>query len=184
MIRTPIDPSKILVIGCSGSGKSTLSKLLANELNLPVLHLDQVWHKTNYDEEGKKHLVDTQHKFVSDNECFIIDGNYSWALNARIPHATLIIWLKVPRRVSLTRVLKRTVLNNVGLKKRTDMADNFKEKFNRDYFEFLKFVYTFEKKFTPEMENLLKSKNPNTTLVIIRNRREMKAFLELGLENK
>ena len=34
---------RILVIGCPGSGKTRLAKLLGEKLNLPVVHLDNLW---------------------------------------------------------------------------------------------------------------------------------------------
>jgi adenylate kinase family enzyme len=41
---------KILVIGCCGAGKSTFSKKLQLILNLEIIHLDQYYHKPNWEE--------------------------------------------------------------------------------------------------------------------------------------
>ena len=34
---------RIMIIGCGGSGKSTLARQLGQKLNMPVVHLDQLW---------------------------------------------------------------------------------------------------------------------------------------------
>ena len=169
---------KILIIGCSGSGKSTLARELVKSLELPVLHLDRIWHATNYDEEGKQYLKQTQLDFINDNENFIIDGNYSGTVDLRIPHANLIIWFRIPRCVSMYRVIKRTLKGKLGLAKRSDMADEFKEKFDREYFEFLKFVWNFEKKNIPKLEAALEKRNADCKIVVIKNKKDKENLLK------
>lgn len=169
---------RILIIGCSGSGKSTLTRELIKNFELPVLHLDRVWHKTNYDEEGMKFLKQTQIDFMSKNESFIVDGNYSSTLDLRVPQANLIIWFQIPRYVTMYRVIKRTIKGKLGLEKRGDMAEDFKEKFNREYFEFLKFVWNFEKTEFPKMEAAFNKRDTDCKLVIIKNNKDKEAFLK------
>ena len=163
---------RILVIGCSGSGKSTLTRELISILKLPALHLDRIWHTTNYDEEAQQLLKQAQLDFINDNECFIIDGNYSGTMNLRIPHANLIIWLRVPRSVSMYRVIMRTIKGKLGLEKRSDMAEEFKEKFDREYLEFLRFVWNFEKANIPKIKAALEKRNADCRLVIIKNKKD------------
>ncbi len=38
---------KILIIGCSGSGKSTFAKKLGIKLNIPIYHMDMIWHNAD-----------------------------------------------------------------------------------------------------------------------------------------
>lgn len=45
---------KIIIIGIAGAGKSTLARRLADNLNLPVLHLDTLWHATDYSAEAER----------------------------------------------------------------------------------------------------------------------------------
>ena len=57
------------------------------------------------------------------------------------------------------------------------MAPEFKEKFNKDYWEFLKFVWNFEKNNVPDIERLIQSRNPECEQVIIRNQRDKRLLL-------
>ena len=39
---------RIIIIGCGGAGKSTLARKLGEVLDLPVVHLDQLFWKPNW----------------------------------------------------------------------------------------------------------------------------------------
>jgi len=169
---------KIIVIGCSGSGKSTLARELGEILDLPVLHLDRIWHATNYDNEAKQFLSQTQIDFINKNDSFIIDGNYSGTMDLRTPHANLIIWFRIPRRVSMYRIISRSIKCRLGLEKRTDMATEFKEKLNREYFEFLKFVWNFEKNNTPKIKAAVEKRNVDCKVVIIKGKKDKEDLLK------
>jgi len=169
---------RILILGCSGSGKSTLTKRLAKILDLPVLHLDRIWHKTNYDDEGMRKLKQTQFDFIKGNKGFIIDGNYSSTLDLRVPHATLIIYFQLPRYITLYRVLKRTFKVRLGLEKRTDMAEKFKERVDREYLKFLKFVWKFNETEVPIMEKAFRERDPECRIVAIKNNQDKAQLLE------
>ena len=74
---------KILVIGCCGSGKSTFSKKLQSILNLEVIHLDQYYHKPNWEEMEEGEWGKTVNNLVQ-KPSWIMDGNYSDTLDVRI----------------------------------------------------------------------------------------------------
>ena len=40
---------RVLVIGGNGSGKSTFSKKLGEKTGLPVVHLDKIWWRGNWE---------------------------------------------------------------------------------------------------------------------------------------
>ena len=75
---------KIIVAGCPGSGKSTFARKLQQKTGLPLYYLDMIWHKpdktTLTDEEFDARLQE----IVARKE-WIIDGNYSRTLEARLP---------------------------------------------------------------------------------------------------
>ena len=44
---------RIMVVGCPGSGKSTVAVTIAQKLNLPVVHLDQIHYAPGWQERTK-----------------------------------------------------------------------------------------------------------------------------------
>lgn len=43
----PYIPQRILVVGCPGAGKSTFARKLRDALDLPIVYLDMLWHKSD-----------------------------------------------------------------------------------------------------------------------------------------
>jgi len=168
---------KILIIGCSGSGKSTLAREMAKYLNIPVLHLDRIFHATNFDQEDKQTFQQIQLDFINENDNFIIDGDYLGTMDCRMPYANFIIWFRIPRRVSICRVILRSIKVKLGLEKRTDIAEEFRDKFGREYFEFLKYVWNFKKVKTPMMEAILEKRSADCKLVVIKNKKDKEKLL-------
>jgi adenylate kinase family enzyme len=99
---------KIIIIGIAGAGKSTLARRLADSLNLPVLHLDTLWHATDYSAEAERLFREKQQTFINSHEHWLIDGNYSGSLDERLPYVDKIIWLKMSRFKAIFRVMKRS----------------------------------------------------------------------------
>lgn len=97
---------KILIIGSPGSGKSTLAVQLAEQLNLPLIHLDKLnW--LNNDTTLRKIEFDLALAEVLEKEQWIIDGNYNRTLSKRVEYADTIIWLDLPRVICIYGILKR-----------------------------------------------------------------------------
>ena len=173
---------KIVIIGCSGAGKSTLTRKLSAVTGLPVLHLDKVFHKFP-ESIAKAQLYEITQDFVSSHESWIIDGNYSASMDLRLPFADEIVWLKIGRLRALSRVIKRSVAVRIFGKKRPDMADEFREKWDREYLEFLSFVWTFEARQTPKIEANLTKFEAWDKLIILKNKKEIREYLERKKEN-
>jgi len=132
---------KILVIGCCGSGKSTFSKKLQSILNLEIIHLDQYYHKPNWEEPKKSEWEKTVHTLV-EKPSWIMDGNFSGTMDVRIKSADTIIYLDYSTLKCFWRIIIR-IFNYHG-KVRPDMANGCKEQFD---LAFLHFVLTFNSKF-------------------------------------
>lgn len=102
----PALPQRVLVAGVSGAGKSTLSRRLAELLGLPYTELDALFHGLNWEPRAD---------FVSDVES--LSSAPSWATEWQYRQvrpllagrAELLIWLDYPVRVSMSRLIRRTV---------------------------------------------------------------------------
>ncbi len=167
---------KIIVAGVSaGVGKSTFAAELGGILDLPVYHLDAYHWKPGWKEADKAEFKEAQHMMVQ-GECWIIEGNYSSTFDIRLEQADTFIYLELPLRVCLYRVLKRW-LTNIG-KVRPDMAPGCPEQME---WAFLKFIITTyaERKVAMRrrMRNFLKARDGNQVIVLT-NKKEIESFLK------
>lgn len=165
----------IIVVGNSGTGKSTLSKKIARITDYPLMHLDSVWHTTDYSDGAKLWFKQQQLLFMKQDN-WIIDGNYSGTMDLRIPQADVIIWLKLNRYRSLVRVVKRSLMWRIDKGTRVGMADQFSEHLDSDYFDFLKVVLAYDE---DRIKGLIEQyKKSSAQVVVIANARDKRLFLK------
>ena len=160
---------RILVIGSPGSGKSTLSRKLSERLNIPCIHLDRLFWKPNWISTPKEEF-DKLIQLELEKDSWIIDGNYKRTLNMRLKYADTVIWLDYPRIICIWRVWFRHG------KTRPDMTENCEEKRDKEFFEFLKYIWNFKKEQNEIIQNMLSKNNIKT--IIIHNDRQLKEFEE------
>jgi adenylate kinase family enzyme len=123
---------KIAVLGYSGSGKSTLARRLADYYQIPVLFLDTVQFLPGWVERDREEGRSIVSGFLSDNESWVIDGNYQCFLQKeRLEQADRIILLHFPRGICLYRAVRR-YLRYRG-KTRESMAAGCAEKMDREF---------------------------------------------------
>ena len=91
---------RILIIGCSGSGKSRLARILGKELGLPVVHLDQLWWQADWQNVTVEEF-DSRLAMALSMDRWIIDGNYSRTMEARLSRCDTVIYLDFSRCVCL-----------------------------------------------------------------------------------
>jgi adenylate kinase family enzyme len=100
------DIRRVLVVGSGGAGKSTLARELARQAGLPVVHLDRHFWRPGWVATP----VDEWRAIVAGlvtKPAWVMDGNYGGTLDLRIPAAELIVFLDLPRRITISRVLRR-----------------------------------------------------------------------------
>ena len=163
--------NKIMIIGCGGSGKSTLAKRLGERLNLPVIHLDQLFWKS-----GWEHVSDEEFDSLLHSELlkvsWIIDGNFNRTIKDRLEYCDMIIYLDYSRFTCLFGAIKR-VLINYG-KTRPDMGVNCPERFD---LEFLKWIWNFNKNNREKYYKIL-SKVSGKYVVILHNRKQCRDLFD------
>ena len=164
---------KVLVIGPGGAGKSTFATRLGELLKLEVIHLDQIYWRAGWIETPKDEWRKTVAELLN-RDSWIIDGNYSGTLRDRIEASDTVIFLDLPRRVCLWRVLRRAVVYRN--KQRPDMAEGCAERFN---LEFVIWVWNYARRTRPKVVDLLQSKAATKKIVWLRSRSGVEKFLTI-----
>lgn len=163
---------RIMIIGCGGAGKSTLARLLREKTGLPVIHLDQIfWSPGNWQHLGKTEF-DALLTAQAQKEKWIIDGNYNRTLELRLQKADTVIYLDYSRWQCLRGWLKR-VITYWGTA-RPDMAPGCKEWFDP---EFVKWLWRYNRDSRQRNYELI-AKYPNAKPIILKNRRQVRKFLD------
>ena len=162
---------RILIIGCSGSGKSTLARALKEKLGLPLVHLDQLWHRPGWSHITREEF-DAQLEMALAMEQWIIDGNFSRTIQQRLEKCDTVIYLDFGRWECLLGMCQR-VLGSYG-KVRPDMAEGCPERFDWD---FMKFIWNFNKNNRVRNYTYL-AQAKHARHIVLKNRKEVKAFLQ------
>ncbi|MCH5192091.1 MAG: topology modulation protein [Oscillospiraceae bacterium] len=172
MIYSGKEYKRIIVIGCSGSGKSTFSRKLAEITDLPLIHLDAAFWQENWTHLSREEF-DIWLESEVQKDRWIIDGNYNRTLEMRLKHADTVIDFRIPRYQCLSGVIKRYFkYRNTS---RLDMAKGCNEKID---FDFLKFIWNFNKKDIPQNDEKIR-KYPNADHIIFTSRKQSEEFLKL-----
>lgn len=164
-----------MIVGCGGSGKSTLALNLSKLTGLKVIHLDRIswrpgWIKRSQDEMNS--LI--QNAIQEDG--WICEGENAASFKLRANRAHMIVWIDLPRRICLRRVIWRTI-THYG-KARPGLYDDCHERFSWEYCRFLKWIWNFRKNIRPQIELMMCETKGELQQVIIRNHRDWVVFLD------
>jgi adenylate kinase family enzyme len=166
--------SRIMVIGCSGGGKSTLSQQIAGCFDLRYISMDRdvLWLPgwVLRPRDAQRRLIAG---FVSGDR-WIVDGNNASSFDLRLPRSDLVIWVRMPRWLCLWGVLSR-VTRWYG-RTRADMAPDCPERFD---WEFLRYVWNFERVSAPHISAQLVAWGPHIPVFQLKSRRQMRALLDI-----
>lgn len=101
---------RVVVVGSSGSGKTTVARVLSERLGAPHLEMDAVFHARGLADVAHDEFLPTLDEFTT-AERWIVDGNYTSHGTKEFvwPRADTIVWLDLPRRTAMTRVVRRTL---------------------------------------------------------------------------
>jgi len=162
---------RIVIIGCPGSGKSTLARELGEKLNLTVVHLDRLWWTKGWENVSMEEF-DARLENALKLDSWIIDGNYSRTMDARLEKCDTIIWLDYSRWACLRGMFQRVILNHG--KVRPDMAEGCPERFD---LEFFKYIWNFNKN-NRVLNQTRIAKTKHAKAIVLKNRKEKQAFLK------
>jgi adenylate kinase family enzyme len=97
-----------ILASASGSGKTTLGRVLAERLGVPFHELDALHHGPGWTEATATELRARVEPLAA-SDAWVIDGGYRGKLGDLVlARADTVVWLDLPRRVWLPRLLRRT----------------------------------------------------------------------------
>lgn len=103
---------RVAVVGNSGSGKSRLASELAVILGASHIELDGIIHQANWVDldvaEFRRRVAD-----LVAAPTWVSDGNYAQVRDLVWGRADTVVWLDLPRRTVMTRLVRRTLLRLV-----------------------------------------------------------------------
>jgi len=101
---------RILVWGPSGSGKTTLSRRIGAALGLPVVELDALFHKPDWQETPDDEFRAIIEERVREHgDGWVFDGNYRVGREVLLPLADRVVWLRPAFLPTYWRLARRTI---------------------------------------------------------------------------
>lgn len=98
-----------MIASASGCGKTTLGRTLAKRLDVPFVELDALNHRPGWTEATAAELRARVAPLVA-GDGWVIDGTYRSKLGDLVLDAAdTVVWLDLPRREWLPRLIRRTV---------------------------------------------------------------------------
>jgi adenylate kinase family enzyme len=165
---------RIMVIGCSGGGKSTLAQKLAHSFDLTYFSIDRdiLWLPGWVERSREEQRGRIVERIAV--ERWIMDGTNPSTFDIRLPRTDIVIWVRMPRLLCVWGVVTRW-LKHIG-RTRPEMAPGCIEKVD---WQFLEFIWTFEKKFSPRVTSAIAAHGPHVPVLQVKSRRQMRALLDL-----
>lgn len=157
---------RIIIIGCPGSGKTTFAEKLRAKTNLPLFHLDAIWHKPD-----KTHIsraeYDARLAEILALDSWIIDGNYSRTIEIRMSACDTVFLFDLPAEVCIDGAIARLGKPRYDMPWiDTELDPNFKKE-----------IEEFGNKNLPTIYALLDKYKDGRTVVIFKSREEADDYI-------
>ncbi len=157
---------KTLVIGCPGSGKSTFARELRDRTGLPLIYLDQIWHKPDKTTVTREEF-DARLMEALQTERWIMDGNYARTLETRLRFCDTVFFFDLPTELCLAGAAARVGKVHEDLPWVEEVFDP----------EFRQYILDFRRERLPQMLETLKNAPERVKTVVFRSREEAAAYL-------
>jgi adenylate kinase family enzyme len=161
---------RIAVVGCGGSGKTALARQLGRRLDLPVVHVDGHYWRTEGGRrvESSPQEWERTHRELIAGERWVIDGMKLGVLAERLAAADTAIYLDLPMRACLWGVLRRRLRYRGRLRPDIGVYD-------RINWSFLRWIWSFRRVQRPVVLERLAA--AECDVVVLRRRRDVREFL-------
>jgi adenylate kinase family enzyme len=167
-------PRRIVVNGVSGSGKTTLAAQLADRLGIPHVEIDALHHGAGWTQRPE--FLDDVRALVR-QDAWVTEYQYADARPLLLERAELVVWLDLPRWLSLWQVVRRTVRR----RRRREVLwnGNVEPPLWRilvDEEHIIRWAWTSWPRVAERIEEVRRSR-PDLHVVRLRSRREVRAWL-------
>jgi adenylate kinase family enzyme len=160
---------RVAVIGTSGSGKTELSNALGQKTGLPVLYLDPLFWERDWSPAPRERAVRGLREAVEADE-WILDGAFLGAVPERFRRADTVVFLDLPRRTCIRRVLWRRIRDR--RRSRPDLPEGAREGIDLDL---LRWIWNYPKASRPRVLELLAGLDAD--VVHLQSPAEVRAYL-------
>lgn len=157
---------RILVIGCPGAGKTYFAKALSKIIDLPVVHMDNLYWNKDKTSISKEELEEKLLPYLKE-EKWIVDGNYHDTLKQRLEYATDVFFLNMSREECIEGILER-------IDQPRDDIPWVETK--KDAVELIEWTIDYETRTKADEEKLLK-KYKKVNVHILNSREEVNQYL-------
>ena len=158
---------RVVVIGCPGAGKSTFSRMLRDLTGLPLIYLDQIWHKPDRTNLTRAEF-DSALDAVLQQDRWIIDGNYIRTMEMRLKACDTVFFLDLPIGICLEGARSRVGTVHEDLPWVETELDP----------EFRKWIEDFPKDQLPLIYEMLNRYGNGKRIIIFKTREEMSGWIE------
>jgi adenylate kinase family enzyme len=162
---------RIVVIGPLAAGKSTLALKLGRLLGIPVHHLDWLYWGDTWTATPPTEWQALLDRIVV-GESWIIDGNFTSSLPARLAAADTVIYLDVPPLTSTIRATRRRILHR--WRPAPGVPGGLRPMFDAQLF---RWIWTFRRTHRPYLLGQLRQPALSDKAVILRTRRDVRRFV-------
>ena len=127
---------RIALVGSPGSGKTTVAAELARRLGLTHVELDAVFHQPSWGELPRDEFRSRVAAALDGHDGrdgWVVDGNYAAVQDLVWARADTVVWLDLPRAITMRRVVRRSAAR-VLLRRRlwNDNRERLRELLSRD----------------------------------------------------
>jgi len=162
---------RVAILGPAGAGKSELARELAARTGLPAVHLDVVFWRPGWTPAPRDEAAAELACAVAE-ERWILDGNFLGDGDARFERADTVVFLDLPRRTCLRRVLRRLVRDRRHV--RADLPAGCREGLD---LPLLRWIWRYPRTDRPRVLALLGRLPAGVDVLHIRSPRELQRHL-------
>ena len=161
---------RVAIIGTGGAGKSTLARRMGVRLGIEVIHLDQLFWHPGWEPTPSERWRAIQTRLVAGDR-WITDGNYVNSMSVRVAAADTVVFVDLPRRITITRAVRRWWRD----RGREVQAFGCPERIDWD---FLWWMWRFPRASRPRvLATLAQHAGDGTTVVTLRSQSDVDRFL-------